>query len=246
MNVFKNEICYTHPNYKEFIKKFDEAIFRDCFNREKPRETTITSPINSSKYIIEFEEKIYFVNTPNIYFEVTLDFLWNILKNQGDEISDINKLLLRLYNSVEYRKSIENFEYLICCKSIDDFIYFLKEESYFYFTDNENEYYFNLFRDIKNKEFVGGILHSLIKHFEVFNKLHETSNDSNKFQYNSIMNRLIECSLYGEVYTQKELPNGNSTINKRILVTDQYLNVVLYWDDYKKLYFLTTAYYTNN
>jgi len=128
MIVYKNDACYTHSNYKEFNTRCSGAIFRDCFHRARPRETSTTSPINSSKYIIEYDEKICFVNTPNIFFEYTLDSLWNILKNQGDEISDIYNLLLRLYKSEEYRKSIENFEYLSFCQSIDDFIFFLREE----------------------------------------------------------------------------------------------------------------------
>ena len=129
----------------------------------------------------------------------------------------------------------------------EEFYETLLEESFIYFDDLENQYYFNLFRLVNDKQFTGGFLHSLTRHFKHFNKYIEKDDGDYEFNYNSFLINLIECSIFG-VNIKKKLANSknNFSIKKKLKINDKkFLYSILYWDSHKELFLLTSAYISN-
>ncbi len=225
-----------------FNERLIKALYREKFNREEPKNTTHISVVGARKFYFEHNETKVFVCYPPQLFEKIIMVLWRIAKSYDTDQNDPSELLEKLYNDRSIQLLIQEYSWGL---SFDLFYDHLIEESFFYFDDMNEQYYFNLFRNIKGKEFVGGVLHALTRHYDDFYRFNPKPNGKFDFKYGSFFVDLMMCCLDGDIvgeriYITKYPENFN--LNKRIRINDKYLNVGLYWDNQKQLYFLKTVY----
>src|SRR5690606_38303164 len=241
--VLKKNQVFLHPKYKLFIKRFTNSVLREKLSRENPENSTPSSIITANKYIFSIrKDQPIFLLVPNFLFEELIFASWEISK--GIEIDNLGaeNLLKELYSYEPWRKLI-NWKNYSWTENFEEFKNHLVEESFFYFDDGENSYYFNLFRQIKNDEFIGGFLHFLTGHYINFNKFKLKSKDSNDFFYNHFIFKLINASIYGGEVSRENKAGQNILINKELAFEDgKSLRVGLYYDYQKNLYYINTAF----
>lgn len=257
LKTYKDIAVIQHPSFDTFRKRFNSAMCREKFLREnkerKMNNTSTSTKLSQYIYETETDPKTIFIKTSNYFFEELLDIIRDIAKKEIQDKLTAEVLIEKLYNSEKLRKLFEYcWNISPWTKSVNQFHDHLIEESFFYFDDLQNQFYFNLFRGIRklgNKnedknEFFGGILHSLIKHFDLFSKFHPDSNDKSKFHYNSFLWKIIDCSINGKIILKDKIckENADYSIPKEITFDDKILRVVLYWESTKQLFYLNTFY----
>lgn len=235
-------IINPDPIYNAFIARLNSALFREKFHREEPLNNTPTNTPSARKFYFLHGEKNVFVCYPDVLFGKIILTLQRIAKETENSGQTPDELLQRAYLDEVLNHAIQNYSW---SKTYDEFKENLKEESYIYFDDNENQYYFNLFRFIEKGEFTGGVLHSLTRHYKNFNKFTPRSNGDMPFELGSLLVNIILCCLDGDYYGKlkfKTQTPENYQVTKRIKIDSVNLFVGLYWDNWKQLFFLNTAY----
>lgn len=234
-------MIYGDKKYEQFIKRMYEALRREKFNRVIPYNETPSNIPSAKKFYFTLNGKDVFICIPNLLFESLILEMWYIAQQPDGKKSKPEELLKKLYSN---KKHLLEERALI--RTYEEFYETIVEESFIYFDDLENQYYFNLFRDVDDELFTGGFLHSLTRHFKDFNKYIEKSNGNCEFNHNSFLINLIECSIFGEKLNMKNKTPNNFSIKKKLEINDKkFLNSILYWDNSKELFLLTSAYISN-
>lgn len=237
-----NVPVFGDTNLVVFNERLIEALRREKFNREEPKNNTPISVVGAPKFYFDHNGTNVFVCYPRQLFEKIIMVLWRIARSYDTDQNDPSELLEKLYSDKSIQLLIQEYSWGL---SFDLFYDHLIEESFFYFDNLMEQYYFNLFRLIKDGVVVGGVLHALTRHYNDFKKFNPKPDGSFEFKYGSFFVDLMVCCLDGDIvgeriYITKYPENFN--LKKRIRINDKYLNVGLYWDNQKQLYFLKTVY----
>lgn len=181
------------------------------------------------------------------HFDLILSESWRTVTEKKE--LDFDKMLSSVWNSEELEKNDLSFKKNLNL-NFSEFQSLVKKQ-FFYFTNNEEFFLFPLFRLKKNGDVIGGLFHFLIKHFEEFNQIHKSSNESTEFWPNELLYNLIDSSINGvEVETKETNISGDykSTREKECsyfsrLINDYELKmyrVGLYYDSSADLFFINT------
>jgi hypothetical protein len=247
------------PEISPFWKREQKSIrlAKDSFLKS---EGSIWNNADNMRYILgrkESLEQIYVSYSP-LYPKI-LKTIYDVCceednKNDSAEIIfkkifDDENLLRRIYYFDEYSIKphfLENF---------NSFFNKIRIDTLLYFDDGKGQYYFELFRKLdvdessSKKEFTGGILHSLTKHFIFFNHYHPKSNDILEFEFSNFTSSIVDISLNGEttVFKEGKYPD-EYIIEREHELTDYYpkeegkmFKIVLYQQS-NKLNYLTSFY----
>lgn len=234
-------MIYGDKKYEQFIKRMYEALKREKFNRKEPYNDTPSNIASAKKFYFTLNDKDVFICIPNLLFESLIFELWYIAQQPNEIKSKPEELIRKLYNN---KKHLLEEKTLI--RTYDEFYATILEESFIYFDDLENQYFFNLFRSVDEQQFTGGFLHSLTRHFKDFNKYIEKSNGDSEFNRSTFLINLVECSIFGENIKKEVKPLNNFSVKKKLEINEKkFLYSILYWDNYKELFLLTSAYISN-
>lgn len=221
-------------------KRFYNAICREKFNRVKPYSHTPTNVPSAIRFYFAENEKKIFVVHSNLLFDKIIQKFWTIAKNTDGKNYEPQRLLELCYEDEFIQGIISPYPWK---NSFESFYEVLAEEAFFYFDDREKQYYINIFREIKNGEFIGGLLHSLTRHFKYFNKFISTPNGEWEMDFGSLMTYIISCSINGDFVKKEESKSiiHDYKITYNLPYYDKFLYVTLYWDNFKELFIFTSA-----
>lgn len=241
LSIQKGNEARKNIMYNFFSERFIKKIHNDKLKRKEPLNHSPVSVINSNKYIINTNSQTIFILTPTKLFEELIHCLWKIaLEEKKDNQSGIT--LLEILFTDEYFRNLFESQKPDWLEDFENFKNHIKEESFLYFDNGDSAFLFNLYRIIEDKQFTGGILHLLTRHFNPFVKYNKSHNGSRIFSYKDLMWKIIITSLIGNLIITDDQPLF-TRLNKETIFHDKKKMIVgIYYDKQKELNYINTAY----